>query len=151
MRRSGGRSKGQNIVINEVLLFALGILITVHVVNSFSTMQSSLRQVSTTDQFTGVADIISSAAVQAASSNASIVAEFPEKISEEVYVISLKDDSVIIYDLGDPDTKVSQKLFNIAQTDCSSEGVFCLDGEVLSTAGRAEIYVDGKTIKIRRA
>lgn len=142
--------KGQHLVVNEVLLFAIGVLITAHVALSFSTIQASLNSVSTKDHFRNIGDVVAAGVVRTAAQNSSAVISLPDKISGKVYVVSLKDDSVIVYDFSDPETKVSQKLFNIAQTDCSIEGIFCLSGEVLSTAGRAEIYLDGKTIKIRR-
>ncbi|MBI4018073.1 MAG: hypothetical protein HY368_00515 [Candidatus Aenigmarchaeota archaeon] len=143
--------KGQHLVLNEMLLFALGILITAHVVFSFGSIQSSLNEVSTKDQFMNAGDIIVSGVSRAVAENSTVVVNFPEKISGRTYVISLSEDSVFVQDFSNPEVQVSQKLFNIAKSNCITEGVFCLSGEVLSTAGRAEIFIDGKTIKIRRA
>lgn len=144
-------SKGQYLIISEILLFALGILITANVVVSFQSIQSSLSKAALKDQFGSVADVVSTAVVKAATTNSSIAVIFPTKISEKIYVISLKDESIIVYDLDAPDINVTKKLFNITQSNCITEGIFCAAGDVVSTVGRAEVYIDGRTIKIRRA
>jgi len=144
-------SKGQYLIISEILLFALGILITANVVVSFQTIHASLSKGALKDQFGSVADVVITAVVKAATTNSSIAVTFPAKISEKIYVISLKDESIIVYDLDAPDINVTKKLFNITQSNCITEGIFCASGDVVSTVGRAEIYIDGRTIKIRRA
>lgn len=149
-RRTAAR-KGQNIIFMEILLFGFGILLANFVIVSFQGTDEKTQEIALKDNFRLVANAVSTAVVKASeSANSSVRLLIPEKISEKVYMISMKGDSVMIFDPYNPEINASQKLFNITQENCISDNAFCAQGDVISTSKSVEVFSDGKTIVLRR-
>ncbi len=143
--------KGQNIIIGEILLFAIGIAIANYVIFTFQKAQDKTTEIAIKDNFKAIANTVSAAAAKAVESgNISVRILLPERMAGRQYVVSLKKDSVVVYDLLNSGINVTQKLFNITQENCISENTFCARGEVISAARAVEIRADGKNIVLRR-
>lgn len=143
--------KGQHIILGEILLFAIGIAIANYVIFSFQSAETRTSEVALKDNFQLIADMVSTSVIKASeSSNVSVRLFLPEKISERTYAVSLKGDSVIVFDLYNTGINTTQKLFNITQENCISNNAFCARGDVASTARSIEIFSDGKDIILRR-
>lgn len=143
--------KGQNIIIGEILLFAIGIAIANYVIFSFQKAQDKTTEIAIKDNFRAIANTVSAAAAKAVESgNISVRIKLPEKMSGRQYAISLKNDYIVVFDLLNSEINVTQKLFNITQENCISDNAFCARGDVVGTARIAEIRADGKNIVLRR-
>ncbi|MBI2232471.1 MAG: hypothetical protein HYU56_01000 [Candidatus Aenigmarchaeota archaeon] len=143
--------KGQNIIIGEILLFAIGIAIANYVIFSFQKAQDKTTEIAIKDNFRAIANTVSAAAAKAVESgNISVRIQLPEKMSGRQYSIYLKNDYIVVFDLLNSEINVTQKLFNITQENCISDNAFCAKGDVVSTARIAEIRADGKNIVLRR-
>lgn len=144
--------KGQNIVLSEILLFAIGIAIANYVIFSFQRTEDRTTEVALKDNFRALAGVVSVAAAKATeNANLTFVFPIPERISGRQYSISMKGDSVLVSDLLKSEINVTQKLFNITQENCISNNAFCASGDVVSAARAIEITSDGKNIVMRRA
>jgi len=146
-----GRMKGQYLILGEILLFAFGLAIANYVIFSFQRTEGRTNEVALKDNFQLIANMLSTAVIKTSeSANSSVRFFLPEKISGRTYAISFKSDSVIVFDLDNPEVNVIQKLFNITQGNCISDNAFCSSGDVVSTAKSIEVFSDGKTVILRR-
>ncbi len=134
--------KGQYRIVGEVLIFTVGILIAYYVIINFQVLQDATNEFAMSDQLSDVTNIISAAVVKAAmNENSNIIISVPEKLSDNAYMITLQDDSLILSYLN-TDIKATKKIFNINKK-------YVISGSVLSTAKFIEIVNDGK-IRLRR-
>lgn len=145
------RKKGQNIILGEVLLFAIGLVIANYVIVSFQKTESRTGEVTLKDNFQQIANAVSTAVVKASeSANSSVRLFLPASITNRVYAISLKGGDVVVFDLNNPAINVTQKLFNITQENCISNNAFCAAGDAISSSRAVEIFSDGKNVVLRR-
>jgi len=140
---------GQYRVLNEILIFAVGVAITSYVALSFSGVKDIIGLVSTTDKLDNTANNILNAIVRASEANSSLVIEIPETISEKAYMIRVLDGNGGACDKGDDcflnlsttDVSIAKQLFNISQN-------YNIKGDVHSTARFLTISSDKSTEQI---
>jgi len=146
-------SKGQYRIISEILLFGVGILITSYVIVNFDNLQSATKQLTLNDQMNNVADLVSTAIVKASiQDNATIRLTIPDKISDSIYRISIKDagGGKIIISKLDGTASVERQLFNINYNNTINNGNVINNSEVASSAQFIEIVNNGKITILRR-
>ena len=108
--------KGQYRIISEIILFGVGILITSYVIINFNNLQSAVKEITLDDQMNSVADVVSAAVIKVASAdNASIRLVIPDKISDSIYRIAIRDadGGKLVISKLDGTASVERKLFNI--------------------------------------
>ncbi len=85
--------KGQHRVINELLLFGIGALITLSIAGTVASFVTSLQKQAQTEQYNIMSNLVSMATTKAylcgKSSNCSITVEVPKKLSNARYTILL--------------------------------------------------------------
>ncbi len=138
--------KGQYRILSEMILFGLGVLITVYVIVNFANVEDTVREITLYDQLEGVSDLVAEAVLKASQSeNTSIRLRIPIMLSDEIYKISIKDadgGKVIINTLSN-DVRIERQLFNINYDNVIN------NSEVVSTAQYVEI-LKNEQITIQR-
>ncbi len=148
--------KGQYDLINEIILFAIGLAITSFIIVNFSKIENTSSSLSINDSFKAVANQIANAVVKVYTTpNSSISIEIPDKIQEKVYSITLDDaaSSVVLKTLDKPDIIISQQLFNISKRNYINNGgkKYTISRSVVSSAKFIEIAFENDEIIIRRS
>lgn len=148
--------KGQYDLINEIILFAIGLAITSFIIVNFSKIENTSSALSINDSFKATANKIADAVIKVYSNpNSSITIEIPNKIQEKTYSISLDDatSSVIFKTLDSPYITVSQQLFNISNRNYINNGgkKYSIGRSVISSAKYVEIAIENEEIIIRRS
>ncbi len=147
--------KGQHIIINEILIFAIGLAITSFVVMNFNILQETLKEKALRSQLSSVANSIASAIALAGatnSTNTTLSLAIPEKVSEESYLISVQDaggrecerSEDCRLNLKTSVTSFSMQIFNISQS-------YNIKGSIHSSAKYIQVKSDGKNIELLRA
>ena len=146
------KRKGQHRIISELLLFAVGIVITSYVIINFNAMQDSMKKIAVSDQLETVADIVSAAVVKVANTdNATIKLMVPYLVSGKQYKISLKDvdGGKILINTLDGSAYVERQLFNIDYDNTISSNRIINNSEVISSAQFIEIVKNEKITLLR--
>lgn len=137
--------RGQYQIVNEVVIFAIGIAITSYVAFSFSGVQKNISYMTKVDQIDSVASMLSLSIIKSAETtgNNTISLHIPKTISGSEYVIKASGNVLFIYFLKEPHLNVSKQLFNINETHS-------ITGEIISSAEYIEIQKLGNSIKLVR-
>lgn len=134
--------KGQYTVVQELLLFAIGILVVVFVVSIFSNIEDTVTEYTVAQNIEKIGNRIMNGITKVLENeemNATIVIEVPILLSNHVYKISIGRELNI-------STKVatfSQNIFNISNK-------YNISGEAMSSAGRIKIEYNQTHITLRR-
>lgn len=141
--------KGQNKIVNEILLFALGISITAAIIINFQIVHNSANDTTIYSNFNNVANTVINGITQVLNGDeGKVVVRIPDKISSEVYRIKISSDSLIISSIDNPSINITKDLFNIS----SSHIIY---GDVISSARYVEIVSETtgltKFINVKRA
>ncbi|MBS3051419.1 MAG: hypothetical protein J4400_04700 [Candidatus Aenigmarchaeota archaeon] len=145
--------KGQYRIISEIILFGVGILITSYVIINFNNLQSAVKEITLDDQMNSVADVVSAAVIKVASAdNASIRLVIPDKISDSIYRIAIRDadGGKLVISKLDGTASVERKLFNINYDNTISSNNVINNSEVVSSAQFIEIVKNEKITILRR-
>lgn len=114
--------KGQNRVVGEMLLFAVGIIILSYIIMTFGTAQAGINKLSVNDQLQNVADYIKSAVTEISNKGArsNITIQLPIRVSGEEYIIRLnkigtspEKNALTVLLARDLSVNVTEELFNI--------------------------------------
>ncbi|MBI4174184.1 MAG: hypothetical protein HY517_00940 [Candidatus Aenigmarchaeota archaeon] len=147
------RSKGQYRIISEIILFAVGILITSYVIVNFNSLQSATQEITLDDQMNNIADIVATAIVKVSTQdNATVRLTIPDRISDSIYRISIKDagGGKIIVSKMDGTASVERQIFNINYNNTINTGSVINNSEVVSSAQFIEIVKNEKITILRR-
>lgn len=145
--------KGQYRIISEILLFAIGIMITGYVILNFNNLQESAKDITIKDQLENVADAVAAGIVKSANTgNATVRLTVPNRISGSLYRISIKDadGGKLVINTLDGLATVERQLFNINYDNTNSSNNVVNNSEVTSSAQFIEI-VKNEKITLRRA
>ncbi len=135
--------KGQFRIVEESILFLIGILIVSMVIMSFQSVEKKLKDTSIHDHFLSVASYLENGIMKVSKyDNAEIRLKIPNKLSDRVYVVELRN-GVTIYDYLKPSTNVSESLFGM-------ESKKSFSGYVFSSAGYLIIRSSDKNISVGR-
>ena len=143
MRRCVMR-KGQTLVIEQVLLFAIGVAIFTISFAVFSSYQAFYRTTSTNDIATGVRDLVASNVLKVAGQDNTtasfLILPLPRTIGEDPYFIQLNQTGLTI-DAGNGPLRLikSPTLYGLNAS-------FVLQGRVWSVNGRITIKRDRNKI-----
>ncbi len=147
--------KGQYRIVSELVLFGVGIMITIYVITNFNTVQNTVQDVTLKDQFEGIADTVSTAIIKAANcGNCTVRFRVPDKVSDNIYKISIRSvyeanaGGLLIINTVDGKVSVQRQLFNINYDNIDGSDVIN-NSEVTSTGQFIEVVNDGQ-ITIRR-
>ena len=144
--------KGQYRIVSEIILFLMGILITSFVVINFGNVENSVRKISLRDQMESVSDTVATAIAKVANiGNATIRLSIPDKLSNSVYIIALRDadgGKLVIYTLGG-NASIERQIFNIDYDNTDSNNHVINNSEVVSSAGFIEIIKNEKITIVR--
>ncbi|KHO47581.1 MAG: hypothetical protein QT00_C0002G0235 [archaeon GW2011_AR5] len=148
-------SKGQYRIISEIILFSVGILITGYVIVNFNSLQDSTMKITFEDQMNSVADVVATAVIKVAhENNASVRLVIPDKISDSIYMIALREgaegDGELIITKLDGTESVRKKLFNINHDNTITSNNVINNSEVVSSAQFIEIVKNEKITILRR-
>ena len=136
--------KGQFRIVEESILFLVGILIVSMVIMSFQSVEKKLKDTSIHDHFLSVASYLENGIMKVSKyDNAEIRLKIPNKLSDRVYVVELKNGSILIYDYLKPSTNISESLFGMGSKKSFS-------GYVFSSAGYLIIRSSNKNITVGR-
>lgn len=116
--------KGQYRIINEVMIFAIGVAIASFIIVNFQNVQDTMARTSSRIQMETVSDLMASALLKASLVNSSISVRIPSHLSNNMYMIEVSTTGGPCVKGGTPcfmnfSTKGSgytKKLFNIEQT-----------------------------------
>jgi len=132
--------KGQYQIINEILIFAVGIVLVGVFLLTFQSLQNSVGDLSTKDQLETVSNYIASGIVKAYSiGNSELRLEIPEKIGNDIYRI-YANENLTLFASGYNYTK---ELFNIGKN-------YNITGGTLSSAKYIKIIVNTTNILLTR-
>ena len=141
---------GQYRIVSEILIFAIGILITGFVVVNFANIQTFVVDVATDEQYKSASNVVRTAVIRSSYFNSSLRFSLPPEISGKTYIIRAGDGScskgeqcsILIID---PETgrKFDQEIFNMSQS-------YNIIGDVVSTSKEFHIANDGNAISIKR-
>ena len=125
--------KGQYRIISEIILFGVGILITSYVIVNFDSLQSATQEITLDDQMNNIADLVATAIVKVSThDNATIRLTVPDKISDSIYRISIKDadgGKIVITKLGGT-ASVERHIFNINYNNIINTGSVINNSEI---------------------
>jgi hypothetical protein len=86
--------KGQYKTVMEVLFFGIGILLTIYVAFSFSSLREDFTEVSVLNQLDSVANVVKSGIIKVSEQpNAIIRAKIPITVSEQSYIIRTENNN----------------------------------------------------------
>ena len=135
--------KGQHRIINEILIFTIGIAITSFILVSFQNISDGMSRISVQDQLTSVSNLISSGIIKVAGTQATVSLKVPRDVSGMMYKIQLEDNTLTLYTIENP-ILVSRQIFNIGRP-------YIIKGEVFSSAEYIDIRSDISGIVIERS
>ena len=142
--------KGQYRVVSEILMFGLGILITIYVVVNFNNIEAFITKTSKEQQYRSAVNVVRTSMILGSYSNSSVKFSLPYQIAGKPYNVILNDGSCSIFEscniiVLDPETgeRVSKEIFNMTQS-------YSISGDVISTARDFEIITAGTSITILR-
>jgi len=141
--------KGQNQIINEVLLFAIGMSIAAAVIINFQTVQRTSSETTIYSNFENVANTVINGITEVVKGErGKVVVAIPDTIASIQYKIKVSSDYLIISSINDPKINITKRLFNISSSHI-------IQGEVPSAARYIEITYETtpftKLVRIRRA
>ncbi len=139
--------KGQFRIINEMLIFGIGIFLVVFVAQNFQAIQGPVSKISMQDQLTEVSDTISTAVIKAYTTGpgSSVKIRLPSRISETAYSIKIQDNKLLVQSQRDASISVTNELFKIGGTYFNIIAENGLSG----SAGYIKITFDGSKIEIK--
>jgi hypothetical protein len=137
--------KGQYLLVNEVLLFVLGIFIVYFVATSFETIKIGINQVTTTDHMTALSDLFVLGIVKTfeAGDNTSMVFKMPEDLSVQTFRIRASGNQLIVSLYSDDRINLTREIFNISTSKV-------ITGNLISSAQYVMITNNATHIEIRR-
>ena len=107
--------KGQYRVINELLLFGIGALITLSIAGTVASFVTSLQKQAQTEQYYIMSNLVSMATTKAylcgKSADCAITVDIPEKLSDARYTIILSNDHIKVRNFRN-DEGITRKLLN---------------------------------------
>ncbi len=135
--------KGQMLVFEQVLLFAIGVLIFVICFASFSAYESYFAETGNTDQLTQVREYIAYAIVKASegwgSTDSYLTILIPKSIGNEIYRVRLSPKGLNVTML--PSMKYS--FTGLYWLNATTE---MIESEAVSTSGMIVLYKNGNKI-----
>jgi len=134
--------KGQNITIEQMFLFTIGLIITITIYYSFSTISENIEDTTKDDQVYGVIDFIKSCAVKSyIGPEGTYVYDIPDEISQKPYRITVNSGIIKLEYEGKTYTSTINKNYNIVGGFFSSPGKFKIEkiGSLI-TVGRFYEY-----------
>ena len=138
--------KAQNRIITEILLFAIGIILTSYVIISFGGIEDSVNKITLMDDFSIIADYVTSAVIKVSETdNSAIRLSIPVQLSRNTYKIQLKgndENTITISSFENPELKLVQHLYKIRNKIILSE--------VISTAKHIKVVNNNNEIMVRR-
>jgi hypothetical protein len=143
---TGNRSKcmkAQTMIFEQVILFAIGVVIFIICFATFNVYQDYFTSASMNDQLGQMKSWISSniiSLIENGDANSSIILDVPRKIGEEEYEVMLSDAGIRITSLV-THTRKESILFNLSTS-------YNLSGSVTSTGRKFIIYKKGNEIII---
>ena len=135
--------KGQHRIVNEILIFTIGIAITSFVLISFQNINDGMSRIAVQDQLTSVSNLISSGIIKVAGTNAIVSLKIPRDVSGMLYKIHLEDNTVTLYTIENP-IPVTRQIFNIGHS-------YNIKGDVFSSAEYIDIKSDDSGIVVERS
>ncbi|MBI2971228.1 MAG: hypothetical protein HYY37_02290 [Candidatus Aenigmarchaeota archaeon] len=146
--------KGQYIIVNEILIFAIGLAITSFVILNFALLENTLKEKATRSQLSLVSDAIASAIVIVGKTNATnmtVSFSVPETVSEQPYLMRIHDANGRVCERGE------RCLLNISTASVSFtreifklEESYNLRGSVHSATRYVQVRSAGGTIDLLR-
>ncbi len=137
--------KGQHRVINELLLFGIGALVTLSLAGAVASFVTSLQKQAQTEQYYVMSNLISMATTKAylcgKSANCNIITEVPEKLSNTKYIILLNKNYVNVRNFRS-DEGIIKKLPNFE--DILTKGL------ATSSAGYFVLHSTNSSVRISR-
>lgn len=137
--------KGQK-VISEIMLFAVGVLITAFVIFNYQGLQDSLSDLVIKDGLLSVSDLLSTGIVKVSETNSIIRLKIPTKIAGSVYMIEISNDNIVLTSFEKPSINITKQLINITQ----SHNITILGNVLFSPAGYVQIQHEGGNITISK-
>jgi len=135
------KKKGQHLILEEIILFSLGLIIALGFFSTFQSFEKSAKTQSREEQFEMLGEIISSHIIELTQSNATGKIEFsiPESIGGEGYLLALKVGGIMIQ------TQSHQvhitPIYGI-------EEKYEMDGVVQSNYKKASVTLEGEKITL---
>ncbi|MCD6215988.1 MAG: hypothetical protein J7J92_02855 [Candidatus Aenigmarchaeota archaeon] len=138
--------KGQIKIVNELLIFAIGMGIAVVIILIFQTVRDVTSQVAIKDQTEEVGNLISSYILKANQSNAYYEArlQIPEKIGGHKYYIDVKDKDgeAVLTLVSSSGYSFSQELFNIDKNKIITEKIASSAKYISISSDKNRIYLN---------
>jgi len=135
MPPKGGR-KAQSMILEQVLLFAIGVSVFVACLGIFGMYQHHFLSISTDDQLNQVTDFITSHILRLCNNgnetNSSAILEIPQKTGNGYYEISLSNSGLRVTDSDTGASKFSP-LYNLSVS-------MQFSGKTVSRGGKLMIY-----------
>ena len=136
--------KGQYTLVNEILVFILGIFIAVLAVTSLGSIEDSINSVSTMDTLTAISDYVSAGIANAYENgeNSTIILRMPVDISAKACRVRIVDGNLVVSLPEDERINVTHEIFNIS-------AVKNINGEFMSNSPYVTVIHNATSIEIR--
>lgn len=138
--------KGQFKIVNELLIFAIGIGIAVVIIFIFQTVRDVTSNIAIKDQAEEVANLLSSYILKANQSGSYYEAriKLPEKIGGHNYYIKIKDKNgkAILAIVTSTGYSFSQELFNIDKNKIITETIPSSAEYIIISSNETNIFLN---------
>jgi len=137
--------KGQQTIINEIFLFAFGLLLAIFVYFFFLYFNNWLSELIIKENLETISTLLSSSIIKfyETKGNGTIKINIPSQISDKSYIIEAFGNRIIAYEIYSPQNIVSNGLFYISLDKN-------INGAVASSYGYTKIKFNSTNIEIGR-
>lgn len=131
--------KGQYRLINEFMIFAMGIFIVFSVAANMDSSENWVKEVSTKEQMMNIYTIVHEKIIEANQKNAKIYLDLPKTISGESYSIALSSSKITV---STDEYSLSKDMHDVSSYNNVKGTVY--------SGGRFIIFSDSTNLEIRR-
>ncbi len=108
--------KAQSTLVNEILLFILGMFITAFLAYSMGSIEKRVENISTSDHMNEISDYLSASVLKVAQSgeNSSLMLKMKPYYGRTVYRMRFVDGNLVVSLFDDERINVTREIFNIS-------------------------------------
>lgn len=139
--------KGQFRIVNEMLIFGIGVFLVVFVAQNFQAIQGPVSKVSIADQLAEISDSISTAVIKVyvTGEESSVSVKVPSDVSGSSYAISIRENRLVIESV-DAGVYVTSELFKIGDAYvniAAEDGLTGSTGYIIVSFNKTNIEIKG--------
>lgn len=139
------RMKGQYRIVNEILLFAIGIGLVGFIAITFHSLEDWVGDMVMRNQLESVSNLIVTGIIRVfeTGNNATLIIKIPAQISNRAYEIIVEDNQILLFDIENQSLSVREELFYIPLNKT-------IKGSIVSSAEYIVIKSNSTDIELKR-